>query len=102
MLPRSRRRPALSIVFQSSHPIVHHQIASLRDTRTRLPDFRRLVRTLSLLLTHEATSDLPTRTVEVPTPLGLAPARSLSDIIGIVPILRAGLGMADGVLDLIP
>jgi uracil phosphoribosyltransferase len=92
----------LSIVFPSSHPIVHHQIASLRDHRTRPPEFRRLVRTLSLLLTHEATSDLPTREVEVSTPLGLSAAHNLADSIGIIPILRAGLGMAEGVLDLIP
>lgn len=92
----------MSFVFPSAHPIVQHQIASLRDVRTQPPEFRRLVRTLTLLLTHEATSDLPTRAAEVPTPLGLSTARTLVDTIGIVPILRAGLGMSEGVLDLIP
>ena len=55
-----------------------------------------------MLLAHEATADLPTRDDTVTTPLGPAPARVLADTIGIVPILRAGLGMADGVLDLLP
>lgn len=92
----------MSLVFPSSHPLVRHLIASLRDVRTRPPEFRRLVRTLAILLAQDATLDLPTRPVEVLTPLGPAPAQHLVDTIGIVPILRAGLGMADGVLELIP
>ena len=92
----------MSLVFPSSHPIVLHQIASLRDARTRPPEFRRLVRTLAMLLAQDATLDLTTRPVEVPTPLGPSPARNLVDTIGIVPILRAGLGMAEGVLELDP
>jgi uracil phosphoribosyltransferase len=55
-----------------------------------------------VLLAYEATADLPTRAVEVRTPLGPCPSRVLADAVAIVPILRAGLGMADGVLDLIP
>jgi uracil phosphoribosyltransferase len=89
-------------VFVSSHPIVQHKIAGLRDVRTGAPEFRRLVRALSLLLAQEATADLPTTASEVTTPLGVAATRTLTDIVGIVPILRAGLGMADGVLELIP
>ncbi|AGA25810.1 uracil phosphoribosyltransferase [Singulisphaera acidiphila] len=92
----------MSLVFPSSHPIVLHLIANLRDARTRPPEFRRLVRTLAMLLAQEATLDLPTRPLEVPTPLGPSPAWNLADTIGIVPILRAGLGMAEGILDLIP
>lgn len=92
----------MSLVFPSSHPIVLHLLASLRDVRTRPPEFRRLVRTLAGLLAHEATLDLPTRPAEVPTPLGPSPAWTLADTIGIIPILRAGLGMAEGVLELIP
>ncbi|QEH36717.1 Uracil phosphoribosyltransferase [Aquisphaera giovannonii] len=89
-------------VFCSSHPIVRHKVASLRDVRTAPPEFRRLVRTLSALLAHEATADLPTVDGQVETPLGMAPTRTLEDIIGVVPVLRAGLGMAEGILELIP
>jgi uracil phosphoribosyltransferase len=90
------------LVFPSSHPVVHHQIAHLRDARTRPPEFRRLVRSLAGLLAKEATADLETRSIEVPTPLGPAKGRTLVDTVGIIPILRAGLGMADAVLELIP
>jgi uracil phosphoribosyltransferase len=89
-------------VWVSTHPIVQHQLARLRDTRTPPAEFRRLVRAMALLLAQEATADLATVRGEVTTPLGLAPTRRLSDVIGIVPILRAGLGMADGVLELLP
>jgi uracil phosphoribosyltransferase len=92
----------VSLVFPSSHPVVQHQIAALRDARTRPPEFRRLVRSLAGLMACEATADLPTRTVEVPTPLGPAAAQTLVDTVGIIPILRAGLGMAEGVLDFLP
>lgn len=92
----------MSLVFPSSHPVVHHQIAHLRDARTRPAEFRRLVRSLAVLLAGEATTDLQTRPVEVATPLGAAQARTLAETVGIVPILRAGLGMAEGVLDLVP
>jgi uracil phosphoribosyltransferase len=89
-------------VVVSSHPLVHHHIATLRDTRTTPAEFRRLVRMLAVLLAQEATADLPTRTREVSTPLGHAEATVLTDVVGIVPILRAGLGMAEGVIDLLP
>jgi uracil phosphoribosyltransferase len=92
----------VSTVFVSSHPIVRHHIAALRDVRTPTAEFRRLVRTLAVLLAHEATADLATVECEVTTPLGLAPARVLADVIGIVPILRAGLGMAEGTIELLP
>ena len=89
-------------VFASSHPIVHHKLASLRDVRTGPPEFRHLVRTLAVLIAAEATADLPTRDEQVTTPLGLAASRVLTDVVGIVPVLRAGLGMAEGILELIP
>jgi uracil phosphoribosyltransferase len=89
-------------VFPSLHPLVHHKLASLRAERTPPDEFRRLVRSLATLLVHEATADLPTRAVEVTTPLGIAPASVLADTIGVVPILRAGLGMSEGVLEAIP
>jgi len=89
-------------VFPSSHPIVHHKIAALRDVRTGPAEFRALVRSLAVLLGHEACQDLPTRNAQVTTPLGPATAHVLSDVVGVVPVLRAGLGMADGLIDLIP
>ena len=92
----------MPLVFPSTHPVVLEKIASLRSTATSPADFRILVRTLAMMLTMEATNDLPTRPIEVTTPLGTALGRVLADRIGIVPILRAGLGMADGVLDLLP
>ena len=92
----------MSSVVVSPHPLVHHHIATLRDTRTTPAEFRRVVRMLAVLLAQEATADLPTYTGEVTTPLGRAEATILKDVVGIVPILRAGLGMADGVIELLP
>ena len=92
----------MSSVVISPHPLVHHHIATLRDTRTTPAEFRRVVRMLAVLLAQEATADLPTYTGEVTTPLGRAEATILKDVVGIVPILRAGLGMADGVIELLP
>ena len=93
---------SVSRVVVSSHPLVHHHIATLRDTRTTPTEFRRMVRMLAVLLAQEATADLPTCSRDVTTPLGRAEASVLKDVIGIVPILRAGLGMAEGVIDLLP
>jgi uracil phosphoribosyltransferase len=90
------------LVFPSPHPVVQHKLAALRATETRPVEFRHLVRSLAGLLVHEAMADLPTRPVEVTTPLGTARGRVLADTVGIVPILRAGLGMAEGALDVIP
>jgi uracil phosphoribosyltransferase len=92
----------VSSLVVSLHPIVQHHIAALRDVQTTPAEFRRLVRMLAVLLTQEATADLPMISREVTTPLGRTRARVLEDIVGIVPILRAGLGMADGVIDLLP
>ncbi len=89
-------------VVVSSHPIVQHKLAELRDWRTPPLAFRQLVRSLAILLTQEATADLKTIASQVDTPLGPAATRVLADVVGIVPILRAGLGMADGVLEMIP
>ncbi|MDR3635373.1 MAG: uracil phosphoribosyltransferase [Isosphaeraceae bacterium] len=92
----------MPLVFPSTHPVVQHKLAALRATHTRPPEFRALVRTLAALLTHEATADLPTNPLPIATPRGAAEGRVLADRIGVVPILRAGLGMAEGVLDLLP
>ncbi len=92
----------MSHVVVSSHPIVQHHLAVLRDIQTPPAEFRRVVRMLAVLLAQEATADLALVDGEVTTPLGPARARKLKDVVGIVPILRAGLGMADGVIELLP
>ena len=92
----------MSNVVVSTHPIVQHQLARLRDVGTPPAEFRRLVRAMATLLFQEATADLATVPGEVITPMGRAATRNLADVVGIVPILRAGLGMADGILELIP
>jgi uracil phosphoribosyltransferase len=92
----------VSTLVVSKHPLVQHHIAALRDSRTTPSEFRRVVRMLAVLIAQEATDDLPTIPREVTTPLGRAQARVLQDVVGIVPILRAGLGMADGVIELLP
>ncbi|MFM1904873.1 MAG: Uracil phosphoribosyltransferase [Planctomycetota bacterium] len=86
----------------SRHPLVAHHVCTLRDPATKPSEFRRVVRQLTRLVAVEATAALPTREVRVPTPLAEAAGRRLVDTIAIVPILRAGLGMADGLLELIP
>jgi uracil phosphoribosyltransferase len=92
----------VSLVFPSTHPVVQTKLAALRAMATGPAEFRALVRGLATLLAQEATADLPVRPVEVATPLGFATCQVLTDTIGIVPILRAGLGMAEGVLELLP
>ena len=89
-------------VYVSDHPLVTHKLTKLRDVNTSPKKFRELVRELSALLTYEATRDLKTSQLEVTTPMGQAMGAELSDKIGLVPILRAGLGMVEGVWGLMP
>jgi uracil phosphoribosyltransferase len=89
-------------VHVSTHPLVAHHVCSLRDPATPPSEFRRVVRQLTALVAVEATAGLPTHEFRAPTPLGEAAGRRLADRVAIVPILRAGLGMADGLLELIP
>ncbi len=84
------------------HPLIQHHLAKLRDKTTPPDEFRRLIQRLASLLAYEATRDLNTRTLEIETPLTRIAAQQLSQRIGLVPILRAGLGMVDPVLDLLP
>jgi len=91
--------PAVQI---STHPLVARHLVSLRDPAARPAAFRQAVRQLTQLLAYEATRDIPTRPVAAPTPLGVAEGREIALRVAIVPILRAGLGMADGLLELIP
>ena len=89
-------------VVQIDHPLVKHHLTRLRDKDTPPSEFRNLVRRLSTLLAYEATQDLALKSVPVRTPLAKTTCQVLRPRIGIVPILRAGLGMVDPVLDLIP
>jgi uracil phosphoribosyltransferase len=89
-------------VTEVSHPLVQHKLGLLRDESTSTADFRRLVNELTLLLTYEATKDLATEQVEVSTPLeGTAVPRISGKKVAVCPILRAGIGMLDGVLSLV-
>ena len=84
------------------HPLVHDALATLRDSSTPPELFRRVAVRISLLLAAEATRDVPSAEGKVNTPLGLAPARRLISDVVVVPVLRAGLGMLDAILELIP
>jgi len=86
----------------SHHPAVLHKLAILRDEATEPKKFREVVRELSWLLGYEALADVQTQPIEVRTPLETIEARELADRIGLVPILRAGLGMVDAMLELMP
>jgi uracil phosphoribosyltransferase len=89
-------------VFPSNHPLVQHKLARLRSVTTEPKKFRELVRELAALLAYEATQDLLVRPVNVETPLGTAKGYDLVEKIGLIPILRAGLGMVQGIWDLMP
>ena len=89
-------------VFESTHPLVKHKLTRLRDQSTEPKKFRELVRELGALLTYEATTDLATRSVQISTPMTTTTGEDLKEKIGLVPILRAGLGMVEGVWELMP
>jgi uracil phosphoribosyltransferase len=89
-------------VFTSSHPLVQHKLTKLRNEETNPKKFRELIREISALITYEATTDLLTQAVDTKTPLEEITGHSLAEKIGLVPILRAGLGMVEGVWELMP
>jgi len=90
-------------VTEVTHPLVKHKLGLLRDVETDTEMFRRLVNELTLLLTYEATKAMETEEIEVETPLERTSARRISGKkVAVCPILRAGMGMLDGVLSLIP
>jgi uracil phosphoribosyltransferase len=89
-------------VFLVKHPLVEHHVTRMRRASTRPSEFRDLVRRLAGLMAYEATQDLPTKPYGVETPLAHVDGVQVKGRIGLVPILRAGLGMVDPVLDLLP
>ena len=90
-------------VFVMDHPLVHHKLAVLRNKNTSVKEFRELINEIAGLMCYEATRDLPLMDVEVETPVAVAKCKMLAGKkLAIVPILRAGLGMVDAMVDLIP
>ncbi|MDD5467619.1 MAG: uracil phosphoribosyltransferase [Anaerolineales bacterium] len=89
-------------LFPSPHPLVAHKLTLLRSITTEPRKFRELVREIATLLTYEATLDLATQTKPVTTPLAKMVGVELNEQVGLVPILRAGLGMVEGVWELLP
>lgn len=89
-------------VFPSQHPLVAHKLSLLRQVNTEPKKVRELVREISALLTYEVTADLQTSPIEVETPSMKTQGVHLKETIGLVPVLRAGLGMVEGVWELMP
>jgi len=90
-------------MVEIKHPLVKHKISLLRDKKTNTRDFRDLVKELSMLLAYEVTKDLPLKEVIIETPVAKAKTQIISGkSIAIVPILRAGLGMVEGMVSLVP
>ena len=92
----------MASVVAVEHPLIQHHLTRLRDKRTPPAEFRQLVQRLSVLLAYEATKDLALAGAEIETPLVRMTGQRLSQRVGLVPILRAGLGMVDPILNLIP
>jgi len=95
----SHRAPG---VFEVDHPLIRHHLTRLRDERTEPYEFRALISRLASLLAYEATKDLVEEPLTVRTPICETEGRRLRERIGLVPILRAGLGMVDPILEMIP
>lgn len=89
-------------IHVSNHPLVAHKLARIRNKQTDPKKFRELIREISALLTYEATQDLAMNPIRVQTPLEETHGSVLGEKIGLVPILRAGLGMVEGVWELMP
>lgn len=89
-------------VFASEHPLVLHKLTLLRDVETDHRKFRELMRELAILMCYEATRDLALQPKSVETPMGMASGYENSETIGLVPVLRAGLGLLDGALYVLP
>ena len=86
-----------------NHPLIHHKMSILRDKRTSSKQFRELIEEISMLMAYEAMRDLPMKEIQVDTPICTATCKAIAGKkLAIVPILRAGLGMVDGILALVP
>src|SRR3990172_1235986 len=97
---RHPRFPNLTVL---EHPLIKHKLAILRDKSTPVKDFKQLVSEIAMLMTYEVTRDLPTEEVQIETPLERTAARRVAGKkLALIPILRAGLGMVEGITQLIP
>lgn len=103
-IPQPLREQVLALpqTHISRHPVVAHKMTLLRDKRTAPPEFYRIVRDLGALLAYEATADLKLEPVQIETPLESMTGSRLAGGVGIVPILRAGLGLAEGFREVLP
>lgn len=90
------------MVYESKHPLVKHKLTLLRDVNTKPKKFRELIRELAMLLCYEATADLTLQALTVQTPMGTAVGSEVNEKVGLVPVLRAGLGMVDGIWEMMP
>ncbi|MFH5187623.1 uracil phosphoribosyltransferase [Paenibacillus sp. TAB 01] len=90
-------------VFVCDHPLIQHKLTYIRDKSTTTKDFRELVDEVATLMAYEITREIPLEKVQVQTPVATADCRIISGrMLGLIPILRAGLGMVDGILKLVP
>jgi uracil phosphoribosyltransferase len=92
----------MQTIFSSTHPLVQHKLSLLRNKATEPKLFRELVGEIAALLTYEATADLGLKLVGVETPLTKTTCKKVNEKIGLVPILRASLGMVEGIWKLLP
>jgi uracil phosphoribosyltransferase len=93
----------MEMVHVLDHPLLQHKLSILRDAKTGVKDFREVVSEIATLMCYEATRDLPMEEFEIQTPVAMAKVKTIAGKkLAIVPVLRAGLGMVDGILKLIP
>ena len=93
----------MSNVCVFDHPLIQHKLSILRDEKTSVKEFRELVSEIAMLMCYEATRDLPLEEVDVKTPVAVAKCRRIAGKkLAVVPILRAGLGMVDGMVSMMP
>lgn len=92
----------MGTIHIATHPLIRHKVTILRNAKTESRKFRDLIREITILLAYEATADLAVTPTTVQTPLALADGFELQERIGLVPILRAGLGMVNGIWELMP
>ena len=102
-MKNEKERCCMGKVYVFDHPLIQHKLAYIRDINTGTKEFRELVDEVATLMAFEITRDLPLKEMEIQTPVSKAKAKMLSGKkLGVIPILRAGIGMVDGILKLIP
>src|SRR5947209_14810954 len=103
-VPQPTREEVLTLprVHISTHPVMAHKLTALRDKNTQPPEFYRLVKEIGALLAYEATASLALNSCTIETPMGTTQGQRLAGGIGVTPILRAGLGLAEAFREVIP